>query len=299
VLLGNNSFSSRWTGRVRPQFSETYTFFTRTNDGVRLWVNGQLLINAFVTQSGLVERSGTIALVANQEYDLVMEHFDNTGEAAAELLWQSPSRSKQHIPNSRLLTTVVGGPPPPPPGDGLVGLDINTTVAGSTTEVTPDVDYDVVAEGLDIWGTADSFHFSHKQVTGDFDQIVQIESFTGPDIGGKAGLMVRESLNANSRNVFMGATIADQGYRFSQRSSTGGTTTNLFKGGTPVYPNVWVRLRRQGNVFTGFSSTDGTNWTQRGQTTLSLPTTLFFGLASNSRDAGATAAVEYRSLGPP
>ena len=298
TLLGNNSWSARWTGRVRPQFSETYTFFTRTNDGVRLWVNGQLLIDAWVTQSGTVERSGTIALVANQEYDLVMEHFDNSGDAAAELLWQSPSRSKQHIPNGRLLTTVGPGGPPPP-GDGLVGLDINTGVAGSTTEVTPDVDYDVVAEGVDIWGTADSFHFSHKQVTGDFDQVVQIESFTGPDVGGKAGLMARESLNANSRNVFMGATIADQGYRFSRRSSTGGTTQNLFKGGTVAFPNVWVRLRRQGDVFTGFTSSNGTSWTQRGQVTLSLPATLFFGLASNSRSAGNTADIEYRSLGPP
>jgi beta-galactosidase len=298
ALLGNNSWSARWTGRVRPQFSETYTFFTRTNDGVRLWVNGQLLINAFVTQSGTVERSGTIALVANQDYDLVMEHFDNTGDAVAELLWQSPSRSKQTIPNSRLRTTVGPGGPPPP-GDGLVGVDINTGVAGSTTEVTPDVDYDVVAEGVDIWGTADSFHFSQKEMTGDFDQVVQIESFTGPDVGGKAGLMVRESLSANSRNVFVGATIADQGFRFSRRSSTGGTTQNLFKGGTVTFPNVWVRLTRQGNVFTGYSSTDGVNWTQLGQTTLSLPATLFFGLASNSRSAGNTANVDYRSLGEP
>ena len=296
-LLGTNSFSSRWTGRVKPQFTETYTFYTRTNDGVRLWVNGQPLINAWVTQSGLVERSGTIALVGGQEYDLVMEHFDDTGEAAAELLWQSPSRSKQHIPNGRLLTTVSGSPPPPP--GGLVGLDINTTVGGSTTEVTPDVDYDVVAEGLDIWGTADSFHFSHETVTGDFDQVVQIATFAGPDIGGKAGLMVRESLNANSRNVFMGATLAAEGYRFSQRSTTGGTTQNLFKGGTVAYPNVWVRLRRQGNVFTGFTSTDGSNWTQRGQITLSLPATVFFGLASNSRSAADTAAIDYHSLGAP
>ena len=153
-----------------------------------------------------------------------------------------------------------------------MGLDINTTVAGSTTEVTPDVDYDVVAEGLDIWNTADSFHFSHETVTGDFDQVVHITAFVGSDIGGKAGLMVRESLNANSRNVLMAATRAD-GYRFSRRSTIGGTTLNVFKGGTVTYPNVWVRLRRQGNVFTGFTSTDGSTWTQRGQITLSLPAT--------------------------
>ena len=44
-------------GAGEAQFTETYTFYTRTNDGVRLWVNGQQLIDAWVTQSGLlVER---------------------------------------------------------------------------------------------------------------------------------------------------------------------------------------------------------------------------------------------------
>src|SRR5262245_7606893 len=40
--VGPDNFSVRWTGQVIPRYSETYTFYTRSDDGVRLWVNGQL-----------------------------------------------------------------------------------------------------------------------------------------------------------------------------------------------------------------------------------------------------------------
>jgi len=50
--LGVDTFTTRWTGKVEPQYSQTYTFYTQTDDGVRLWVNGQLLIdNAWKTVS--------------------------------------------------------------------------------------------------------------------------------------------------------------------------------------------------------------------------------------------------------
>ena len=35
----SDTFSVRWTGQVQPQFTETYTFYTQSDDGVRLWVN--------------------------------------------------------------------------------------------------------------------------------------------------------------------------------------------------------------------------------------------------------------------
>ena len=73
-----NTFSVRWTGQVQPQFSQTYTFTTVSDDGVRLWVNGQLLINNW-TDHAATENSGTITLVAGRRYDIRMEYFENTG----------------------------------------------------------------------------------------------------------------------------------------------------------------------------------------------------------------------------
>jgi hypothetical protein len=84
--VGPDNFSVRWTGQVLPQYSETYRFYTVSDDGVRLWVNGQLLINNW-TDHPSTEHSGTIALTAGQNYDIKMEYYDHTQDAVAKLLW--------------------------------------------------------------------------------------------------------------------------------------------------------------------------------------------------------------------
>jgi hypothetical protein len=106
--ISSDHFSARWTGQVQPQYSETYTFYTNTDDGVRLWVDGKLLIDTWQDQ-GPTEWSGTIDLSAGQKYDLRMEYYENDGGAVAKLLWSSASRGKQIIPQERLFP--VSSPP--------------------------------------------------------------------------------------------------------------------------------------------------------------------------------------------
>jgi glucose/arabinose dehydrogenase len=95
-------FSVRWTGQVMPQFSETYTFYTVSNDGVRLYVNGTRIVNNW-TNHGTTENSGTIVLTGGQRYDIRMEFYEDTGNATARLLWSSPSTPKAVVPNARLF----------------------------------------------------------------------------------------------------------------------------------------------------------------------------------------------------
>jgi glucose/arabinose dehydrogenase len=99
--IAANTFSVRWTGQVEAQFSQTYTFYTQSDDGVRLWVNGQQLVNNWTNHS-TTENSGTIALTAGQRYDIRMEFFENTGAAVARLLWSSASTAKAVVPTTRL-----------------------------------------------------------------------------------------------------------------------------------------------------------------------------------------------------
>ncbi|HEY3322391.1 MAG TPA: PA14 domain-containing protein [Planctomycetota bacterium] len=103
AAIGPDTFSVRWVGQVRPMYSETYTFYTVSDDGVRLWVNGQQLVNNW-TDHGPTENSGTIALSANQNYDVTMEYYENGGGASAKLLWSSSSQSKVAIPQSQLYS---------------------------------------------------------------------------------------------------------------------------------------------------------------------------------------------------
>ncbi len=96
------NFSVRWTGELEVPFTSSWTFTANCDDCVRLWVNDQLLFDKWDQQSG-VEWFGIIDLVAGQKYSVVMEYYENTGDARAILYWSSPSwltpyQPKQIIP---------------------------------------------------------------------------------------------------------------------------------------------------------------------------------------------------------
>ena len=97
-----DTYSVRWTGYIQAEHSETYTFYTLSDDGVRLWVNGQLVIENW-TVHGPTEDSGSIELEAGKKVPIKMEFFENRGGAVARLKWESPSVAKQTVPESRLF----------------------------------------------------------------------------------------------------------------------------------------------------------------------------------------------------
>ncbi|MEQ9487159.1 PA14 domain-containing protein [Coleofasciculus sp. F4-SAH-05] len=117
AAIDANTYSVRWTGSVAPLHSETYEFFTNSDDGVRLWVDDQLLIDNW-TNHGATENSGTIDLQAGQQYDIRMDYYENFGKSVAQLLWSSESQSKEIIPESQLYSPAVDTPSPEVSGNG-------------------------------------------------------------------------------------------------------------------------------------------------------------------------------------
>lgn len=101
----NGKFSVRWSGFVQPKYSETYTFSVVADDGVRLWVNGQNLIDRWENASG--KNQGTIALEAGKKYDIKMEYYNTGGSAITRLMWSSPSQPEQAIPTSQLYSSAT------------------------------------------------------------------------------------------------------------------------------------------------------------------------------------------------
>lgn len=99
--MGADTFSVRWTGQVEAPSTGTFTFYTVSDDGVRLWVNGVQLVNRWTNHAAIEDR-GTITLTAGQRYAIRMEYYENTGTATARLLWSSASVPKAVIPTSRL-----------------------------------------------------------------------------------------------------------------------------------------------------------------------------------------------------
>ncbi|MEQ8997305.1 MAG: PA14 domain-containing protein [Coleofasciculus sp. B1-GNL1-01] len=117
ATIDANTYSVRWTGSVAPLYSETYEFFTNSDDGVRLWVDDQLLIDNW-TNHAATENSGTIDLQGGQQYDIRMDYYENKGKSVAQLLWSSESQSKEIIPESQLYSPAVDTPSPDVSGNG-------------------------------------------------------------------------------------------------------------------------------------------------------------------------------------
>jgi YD repeat-containing protein len=101
ATMGADQFSVRWAGMVVPRYSQTYTFYTTSDDGVRLWVDGQLIIDKWIDQ-GPTTWSGQVALQAGRQYDIRVEFYENFGGAQVKLEWQSASQAREVVPQSRL-----------------------------------------------------------------------------------------------------------------------------------------------------------------------------------------------------
>ena len=176
----------------------------------------------------------------------------------------------------------------------LTSLDIAATQPGSTTAIQTGTDYNVVAGGAAIYNNSDQFRFLYAQQTGNFDVKVRINSISVSGGIDQAGIMVRTSLDPASPEIAITASPS-QGYRFKYRTTQAGATTGPTTLAATSYPNVWVRLQRVGNLFTGYFSSDGVNWTSAGSLSLALPASTFLGLAAAANVTNATINVQFRS----
>jgi len=91
--IGKDNFSVRWTGDVKTSAAGGYRFRTVSDDGVRLWVNGVLVIDNWSLHGATTNTSNTITLAANTRYTIKMEFYEQTGSAVAKLQWRLPGTS--------------------------------------------------------------------------------------------------------------------------------------------------------------------------------------------------------------
>ena len=192
---------------------------------------------------------------------------------------------------------------------GFSNVDVGSPqLAGSARPV--ESGWDVIAGGADIWEKADQFHFVYKQHTSDFDIAVRVESFTPAHLYSKAGLMIRETLNANSPHL-MFLVFSDNsarnnnlgGYEMQFRSVVGGDCQAVYPAVKPpappefpaAYPNSWLRVERRGNRFSAFASTDGKTWKRYATQTLDLARVVYAGPALTSHDSKLAAKTRFRN----
>jgi PA14 domain len=101
AALPADTFSVRWTGQVQPRYSENYTFRVTADDGVRMWVGGAKILDAWNGAYGGVN-SAALTLNANQRYDVVVEFREDRGGASIKLEWSSAHQRLEVVPQSQL-----------------------------------------------------------------------------------------------------------------------------------------------------------------------------------------------------
>jgi uncharacterized protein (DUF1800 family) len=102
--LSNGLYSVRWTGQIEPQLSDTYFFAVQSDDGCKLWVNDQLIINKWQGQ-GLTTWTNAIALQGGVRYDIKLEYLQAGGAGQTHLYWYSADQAQEIIPSSNLYST--------------------------------------------------------------------------------------------------------------------------------------------------------------------------------------------------
>ena len=103
-----DNFSVRWTGQVEAPVSSNYVFTTIGDDGIRLWVNNNLVIDNWNDHAPATDNSQAIALVAGQKYTIRLEYYENAYGAVARLGWSYPGVSTSIIPQTRLYPATTG-----------------------------------------------------------------------------------------------------------------------------------------------------------------------------------------------
>jgi hypothetical protein len=474
-VVGDDGFSARWTGEVEAAYTETYTFYPKTDDGVRLWVDGVQLVNSWeAIPLYPVEHSGTIDLVSGNIYSIVMEYFENTANAIAELRWESPSTPKQIVPQAALSPPFKASNPEPrngtmdtkqsltlkwKAGDGAAShqvyfgtseeavlnattdspeyqgtqelgvetfetglLEWDTTYYWRVDEVNdinpdspwkgslwrftsanfiivdnfedynnyepdrifdkwldgwniptngatagyPDPDfnagesfvetenvhggyqamplffenemryseatlpletvrdwtangvesltvwfmgnpafvgtftedpagtYTVTGSGVDIWDNTDEFYFAYRQLTGAGAIIARVDSVENTHVWAKAGVMIRNSLDADSRHA-MACVTPEQGVSFQRRTVTAGASAETTV--DDITAPQWVKIERNiaGN-FTASYSDNGSTWTMIETETVNMNATVYIGLAVTSHDVEAICEAAFSNV---
>ncbi|REA02753.1 hypothetical protein DEQ92_13295 [Haloferax sp. Atlit-6N] len=186
-------------------------------------------------------------------------------------------------------------------GAGSIGTvaTFSGTAAAATT-VT------VEGAGEDIWDAADGFHYYHEEVSGDFDVVVHNTALENTDSWAKAGLMVRQTLNADAENAMVRRRPngeASLQWRSAAGADTVSTTSDGGSGESEVSGGSitadWLRLTRSGDTISAYGSTDGSNWTLIADIApgeIDFAEDAYVGLAVTSHSAGTLSTAEFESL---
>jgi regulation of enolase protein 1 (concanavalin A-like superfamily) len=155
--------------------------------------------------------------------------------------------------------------------------------------------YTVSGSGADIWNNADQFRFAYKSLSGNGSITARVDSVANTNGWAKAGVMIRETLDAGSKHAMIVVTPSNS-VSFQHRDTAAGASANTDVPGGLTAP-YWVRITRTGNILKAEYSPDGKTWAQDGtDLTLTMAANVYIGLAVTSHDATLTTTAEFSNV---
>lgn len=191
---------------------------------------------------------------------------------------------------------MCGTPPTTPIASPWISADIGVSASQKGMTSLTGGTFKVISGGADIWGTSDNFRFTYQTLVGNGVITARVASVEDTGAWAKIGVMIRESLNANSRHshVFVSP---DNSVNMQSRGSNGGSSSSTGSLAATVTAPYWVRMKRIGNVLTSYASPDGVVWTQVGTITLSnLAQTVYIGLSADANSSSTLNTSTYSNV---
>lgn len=240
---------------------------------IRFGVAGGVYGNPMPVGSGL---SVTVdGLTDGASYQFVVTAKNSAGDESSY-----SNEVTYNVPPVVVIPTV-----PPPWKIGAVGVSLKPGSATFSNNTF------TVSGAGQIEGRADAFFFVHQPLSADGEitaRVVMLE-------GGFACVMIRETLSANSRYVAIGVDETLK-FREQHRSKTGNRTSSTTSSLAAYLPNIWIRVRRTGNSFACYRSTDGSSWVKQATPSVSMSGEVLVGLAVASGSLSSTESADFTQV---
>jgi hypothetical protein len=101
----DDQFSVRWKGFVQPEHSEEYTIYITSDDGARMWIDGEQVIDDWEDRAmGETISEASVQLEAGKKHEIVVEYYENDEVAGIKMEWESASQNREIVPQSALYS---------------------------------------------------------------------------------------------------------------------------------------------------------------------------------------------------
>jgi len=120
--IRGDGWSARWTADLEILFTDMHTFSVNCQDGTRLWIDGELIINQWVTPTVTSKYYSLPIYLESGIHSLRLEFFDSGGDAVEQLYWSTPTMAEEIIPAGPLQPPLRAGSPNP--FNGATGVKV-------------------------------------------------------------------------------------------------------------------------------------------------------------------------------